>query len=100
MPVPQVRQRPRRSSQERTGTLSYHAICVPQDMQAERPVATERRSGTRATTTFRNEPRASAGKNESPAAAKLIESGIGTGGPKDEPSAAGSRRSLDSPAVP
>src|SRR5215211_2089640 len=34
---PQLRHRPRSMSQERTGTLSWAAICAPQDGQCERP---------------------------------------------------------------
>src|SRR5690349_8688036 len=58
MPTPHERQRPRSTSQERTGTLSYQAISAPQAMQAEGGETTDRRSGTRAATTFRNEPSA------------------------------------------
>src|SRR5215203_232635 len=42
--------------------LSYHAIGAWHDMQAERPVTTDRRSGTRAATTFRKLPSASPGR--------------------------------------
>jgi len=55
-----------------TGMLSYHASSVPQDMHAEAGVTIERPSGTRATTTFRNDPTASAGRNEKPAAVRLM----------------------------
>src|SRR3954470_491827 len=56
-----------------TGTLSYHAISVLHDMQAEPGEAIERFSGTRAATTFRNDPIASAGTNAIPATARPIE---------------------------
>src|ERR1700681_3904192 len=69
MPVPQLRQRPRRRSHEMTGMLSYHAISVSHDMHAEAGDTTERFSGTRAATTFRNDPTASAGTKAIPAAA-------------------------------
>src|SRR5690242_495304 len=54
--VLQVRQRPRRSSQETTGMLSRHESSVPQLMHADGGDTTERCSGTRAATTFRNDP--------------------------------------------
>ena len=60
--TPHVRQRPRSTSHESTGTLSYHASSVPQLMQAEAGRTTERRKGTRAATTFRKLPSASAGQ--------------------------------------
>src|SRR3954449_9975116 len=72
MPVPQVRQRPRRKSQDTTGMLSYHASSVPHCMHAEAGETTERSRGTRAATTFRNDPIASAGKKAMPAAARAI----------------------------
>src|SRR3954467_9565572 len=67
MCVPQLRQRPRRRSQDTTGTLSYHAISCSQTMQAEGGWTTDRRSGTRAATTFRNEPSARPGAKASAA---------------------------------
>jgi len=67
MCTPQARQRPRRSAYERIGTLSYHAISCPQSMQAEPGLTRERRSGTRAATTFRKEPRARPGARASAA---------------------------------
>src|SRR5665213_2289570 len=69
MPVPQLRQRPRRRSHDMTGMLSYHAISVPHDMHADGGETIERFSGTRAATTFRNDPTARAGKNAIPATA-------------------------------
>src|SRR5690349_17771260 len=54
----QWRQRPRRSAKETTGMLSYAAISWEQVMQAERPLPTDRRSGTREATTLRKLPRA------------------------------------------
>src|SRR6266480_7830899 len=63
MRTPQVRQRPRSQSHESTGTLSRHASSVPQLMQADAGRTTERRSGTRAATTFKKLPSASAGQN-------------------------------------
>src|SRR3954454_2859005 len=71
MPVPHERHLPRRTSQDTTGTLSYHAISCPQDMQADGGLMIERRSGTRAATTFRNEPSARPGARAS--AAKIME---------------------------
>src|SRR6266568_255487 len=59
--TPHERQRPRRSAYERIGTLSYQAISCPQSMQAEPGLTSDRRSGTRAATTFKNEPRARPG---------------------------------------
>ena len=63
-----------------TGTLSRHESSVPQLMQADGGETTERLSGTRAATTFRNDPMASAGKKASPAAAKLMTSLSAAGG--------------------
>ena len=54
--------------------MSRHESSVPQLMQADGGETTERFSGTRAATTFRNDPMASAGKKASPAAAKLMTS--------------------------
>src|SRR6267154_4563293 len=65
--TPHERQRPRRSAYERIGTLSYQAISCPQSMQAEPGLTSERRSGTRAATTFRNEPSARPGARASAA---------------------------------
>src|SRR3954467_9714593 len=52
----QALQRPRSSSQLRTGTLSAGRIGVPQAGQAEPGLTTERRSGTRGMTTLAKEP--------------------------------------------
>src|SRR2546425_6251629 len=54
--IAQARQRPRRSADERSGRLSYHAIGVPQRGHAERGRQRLRRSGRRAITTFRKLP--------------------------------------------
>src|SRR2546426_1176341 len=54
--IAQARQRPRRSANERSGRLSYHAIGVPQRGHAERGRQRLRRSGRRAITTFRKLP--------------------------------------------
>ena len=70
--VPQVRQRPRSSSQESTGTLSRQESSVPQLMHAEAGATIERLSGTRAATTFRKLPIASPGTNATAAAANDI----------------------------
>ena len=48
--------------------LSYQAISVPQLMHADGGRTTDRRSGTRAATTFRKLPIASAGANAKAAA--------------------------------
>src|SRR6478672_11502262 len=61
------RQRPRSSAYERSGTLSYHAISCPHAMHAEPGLTSERFSGTRAATTFRNEPSARPGASASAA---------------------------------
>src|SRR5436190_22631792 len=66
------RQRPRRSAYESRGTLSYQAIAVSQLMQAEPGDTSERRSGTRAATTFRKLPTARPGQNASAAIAAVI----------------------------
>jgi len=58
--------------------LSYHAIGVPQLMQAEPGWATESRSGTRLATTERKLPTASPGTNASVARAASIPIVIGT----------------------
>src|SRR5215813_8779481 len=47
--------------------LSYHAISVAQLMQAERGATIDCRSGTRAATTFRNDPSARPGARNSAA---------------------------------
>jgi len=47
--------------------LSYHAISVAQVMHAERGATIDRRSGTRAATTFRNDPSTSPGARKSAA---------------------------------
>src|SRR5215831_12543994 len=65
MRTPQERQRPRSTAYESNGTLSYQASSFPQLMQAERGWTTERRSGTRAATTFTKLPSARAGQNAS-----------------------------------
>src|SRR2546430_2507873 len=51
-----ARQRPRRSANERSGRLSYHAIAAPQPGHAEPGCQRLRRSGRRAITTFRKLP--------------------------------------------
>src|SRR5205823_7271938 len=75
MRTPQCRQRPCRRTKDRTGTLSYQASAVPHDMQAEPGRTTERRSGTRAATTFRKLPRAKPGTSETAATATFISEG-------------------------
>src|SRR6266704_2690916 len=54
--IAQARQRPRRSANERSGRLSYHALGVPQRGHAERGRQRLQRSGRRAITTFRKLP--------------------------------------------
>src|SRR2546428_11776270 len=54
--VTQARQRPRRSANERSGRLSYHAIGVPHRGHAERGRQRLRRTGGAAITTFRKLP--------------------------------------------
>src|SRR3712207_5023026 len=56
MRVPQSRQRPRSSSQESTGTLSYGRTGVAHAGHAERGLTSEPPRGRRWATTFRNEP--------------------------------------------
>src|SRR6185312_9030801 len=72
MRVRQLLQRPRSTTHETSGTLSYHAILWLHDMHAEGGETIERRSGTRAATTFRNEPSASAGAKNRLASAKSM----------------------------
>src|SRR5215210_1112417 len=55
--------------------LSYHASGVAQAMQAEPGWTTDRRSGTRAATTFRKLPRAKPGTSETAATATFISEG-------------------------
>src|SRR5262249_51964353 len=57
----QSRQRPRRTSHETSGTLSYQRISCPHDMHADGGRTIERFNGTRAATTFRKLPSASPG---------------------------------------
>src|SRR5438445_3768694 len=64
---PQARQRQRTASHEASGMLSYHASYCAQLMHAEPGLMIERRSGTRAATTFRNEPKARPGASASAA---------------------------------
>src|SRR3989441_2665034 len=66
----QCRQRPRRRAYESSGTLSSRRISWPQDMQADGGRTIERRSGTRAATTFRKLPSASPGAKTTAASAK------------------------------
>src|SRR5579864_6973153 len=58
---PHERQRPRSAAYEMSGTFSNQDSSWPHDMQAEPGLTIERRSGTRAATTLRNEPRARPG---------------------------------------
>src|SRR5258708_39312737 len=75
MRAPQLRQRPRSATYEKSGTFSYHASSRAQLMHADPGVTTERRKGTRAASTLRNEPSARPGA--STMAARLIELKIG-----------------------
>src|SRR5262245_40907237 len=72
MRLPQARQRPRSSAYESSGTLSYQAIGVSQLMHAEPGETSDRRSGTRAATTFRKLPTARPGQNAIAAIAAVI----------------------------
>src|SRR5438128_11878003 len=69
MGAPQARQRPRRRRYEKSGMLSRRSIGVAHDMHAEAGRTIERRSGTRAATTFKKLPRARPGKNAARAVA-------------------------------
>src|SRR5579864_5851792 len=82
MRAPQPLQRPRRTAYERSGTFSFQASSWPHDMHAEPGLTIERRSGTRAATTFRNEPSARPGASAS--IAKAIVGVIGDGRPQLE----------------
>src|SRR5579864_7889743 len=64
---PQERQRPRSAAYERRGTFSNHDSSCSHDMQADPGLTIERRSGTRAATTLRNEPSARPGASASAA---------------------------------
>src|SRR4029079_6578798 len=70
--APQGRQRHRRSTNETSGRLSYHANGVPHAMHAEPGWTTERRSGTRAAITFRKLPTARPGSRAIAASATSI----------------------------
>src|SRR5579884_2976575 len=70
MGTPHLRQRPRSASHETTGTLSYQAIGSLHARHADPGETIDRRSGTRAATTFRNDPTARPGRNAMPAAAR------------------------------
>src|SRR4051794_36381104 len=59
MVVLQLRQRPRSTSHDTSGMLSYHASSLAQLMQADGGLTIERFRGTRAATTFRKLPSAS-----------------------------------------
>src|ERR671937_2010204 len=67
--TPHDRHRPRRTAYETSGTLSYQASSLPQLMQAERGLITERRSGMRVASTFRKLPTASPGARAKAASA-------------------------------
>ena len=69
---------PRRASQEKTGTFSCQASSWPQLMQAEPGLTIERLRGTRAATTFRKLPIASAGTKTTAESATFIGDPIGT----------------------
>src|SRR5437899_2864201 len=71
MRVPQTRQRPRRRRYEKSGMLSRRSIGVAHAMHAEAGRTMERRSGTRAATTFRKLPSARPGKKAARAAAAI-----------------------------
>src|SRR5207249_10405138 len=64
------RQRPRNTKYDTSGMLSRARISWPHDMQAEGGRTMERRSGTRAATTFRKLPSASPGAKTTAARAK------------------------------
>src|SRR3989441_12496108 len=55
--VAHARQRPRRTTNDTSGTLSYQAMGAPQPGHAERGAHRLRLSGSRAITTFRKLPR-------------------------------------------
>jgi hypothetical protein len=56
MGVPQLRQRPRRTSQETTGTLSYGLTGAPHFGHREPGLTSDSPIGTRCATTFRKLP--------------------------------------------
>ncbi len=68
----QWRQRPRSTTYETSGMLSYQARGVAQDMHAEPGDTIERCSGSRAATTLRKLPIARAGANASAASSTFI----------------------------
>ena len=68
----QWRQRPCRSANESSGTLSYHASGVRHPMHAEPGLTIERRCGMRAATTFRKLPNARPGRSAMAATATPI----------------------------
>ena len=70
---------PRSTANETSGTLSYHAIRASHDMQDEGGLTTDRRSGTRAATTLRKLPSASAGA-KTKTAATAFTSEVSAGG--------------------
>src|SRR5581483_597359 len=63
MRSPQELHRPRSAIHDSKGTFSCHASSWPHDMHADDGVTIDRRSGTRAATTLRNEPSARPGAN-------------------------------------
>src|ERR1043166_4385563 len=78
MRTPQCRQRPRSSAYETSGTLSYQRISCAHDMHADGGRTIDRRSGTRAATTFRKLPSASPGATTKAARAKsALPGGVG-----------------------
>src|SRR5581483_4379151 len=64
---PHERQRPRSAAYDTSGTFSIQESSCPHVMQAEPGLTIERRSGTRAATTLRNEPSARPGASASAA---------------------------------
>src|SRR5712691_3044412 len=69
----QCRQRPRSTAYDTSGTLWYQRISCPHCMHADGGRMIDRFNGTRAATTFRNDPRASPGASATAARAKSTE---------------------------
>src|SRR5687768_3448964 len=80
MASPQDRQRPRSSSQDRTGMLSRGAIGVPQLGQALGGWAIDSPRGTRWITTLANEPKIRPRTPQAAASTRLLQVGQQAGG--------------------
>src|SRR5438270_471696 len=76
IPAPQIRQRPRRTSHETTGTLSRARITAPHDGHIDRPLVTCSRLGARWMRTVRKDPMKSPAKANASARITVLSSDV------------------------